>query len=248
MIDLLNRFRWFGFSPIKTEALIEVVDVLTTIKESRSEVSVLFDGAEESYHSTIAAINARHRVLVIDSAPSDLIIPTLSRGRELTVSSPEQGPQFKFKTRFLESFLPDPSMGYQVEMPSILGMEHSRGAFRVLLDDLRHKVGITLLQPSLEPITGVVENISRSGLGMKTRYALPGTLKGESTMVDCHIDLQDAAEINCKMEIRNVRHESNGDSNTYVGGRMLDISRRDSNLLTEFIEHLQNQQLKAIIS
>ena len=248
MKELLNKFRWLGFTPIKTEALIEVVDVLTTIKESQSEVSVLFDGADESYSSRIGAINARHRILVIDSAPSEIALPPLNRGRQLTVSSPEQGPQFSFQTRFLEPFLPDVSMGYQIEMPSVLSMQHHRSAFRVLLDELRHKVGITLEQPSSDPITGIVENISKSGVGMKTKYELPVALKSDSSMVDCHIALMDSEEISCKMEIRNVRHQSNGDTNTYVGGRMLDISRKDSNLLTEFIEHLQNQQLKAIIN
>ena len=248
MRNFLNKINWFGNKLVKTESLIEVVDVLSQLRDAKSEVSVQFDGADEGYSSQIFGINARHRIMVVDSAPLELEPEVLRRGMPLTVTSDVKGREFRFQSSFLEPFLPDPRMGYQIEMPTVLGMAHARGAFRVLLDELRYKVGITLLMPTSDEIKGTVENISRSGVGMKTKYQLGEGLKGESSQVECYIALKDSEEINCRMEIRNVREQNSGSHNTYVGGKMVDISRRDFNILEDFIASLQEQQLKAMIS
>lgn len=248
MNSLLDKLKLLRFRRESTEAFIEVVDIITTLRETSAEVSVLVDGADTGFKSCVRAINARHRVMVIDSAPSEIALHNLKKGLPLTLSTTTQGREISFRSRFMEPFLPNMDMGYQIEMPSFLGSEQSRGAYRVLLDELRLRVGISLVDFNNHKIDGVVKNISKSGVGMRTDNVLAESLQETGGKVNCLIALAGSEEISCKMEIRNVRHQSNGDGSTYVGGRMVDISNRDSNLLTDFIENLQQQMLESMVS
>ena len=248
MNSLLDKLKLLRFRPQSTEAFIEVVDIITTLRETSADVSVLFDGADTGFKSCVRAVNARHRVMVIDSAPPELALYGLKKGLPLTLNTATHGREITFRSRFLEPFLPGADMGYQIEMPSFLGSEQPRGAFRVLLDELRTRVGISLVDFDNHTIDGVVKNISKSGVGMRTENAFAESLQETGDKVNCLIALDGKEQISCKMEIRNVRHEANGDSSTYVGGRMLDISKKDANLLTDFIEKLQQQMLVAMVA
>jgi hypothetical protein len=186
--------------------------------------------------------------MIIDPAPSDRALHSLKKGLPLTLNTTTNGREISFRSRYMEPFLPNMNMGYQIEIPSFLGSEQPRGAFRVLLDELRLRVGISLVDFNNRKIDGFVKNISKSGVGMCTDNVFAESLQGTGDKVNCLIALDGKEEISCKMEIRNVRHETNGDSNIYVGGRMLDINSRDANLLTGFIENLQQQMLESMVS
>lgn len=248
MNSLLDKLKLLRFRPESTEALIEVVDIITTLRETSADVSVIFDGTDTGFKSCVRAINARHRVMVIDPAPPEIALNSLKKGLPLTLNTTTHGREISFRSRFLEPFMPGMDMGYQIEMPSFLGSEQPRGAFRVLLDEMRLRVGISLVGINNHTIDGVVQNISKSGVGMRTENVFAESLQETGDKVNCLIALDGKEEISCKMEIRNVRHQGNGDSSTFVGGRMLDISKRDSNLLTEFIENLQEQMLESMVS
>lgn len=248
MITLLNKLRLLRLGQESTEAFIEVVDVLTTLRNTNAEVSVLFDGADTSFNSTVRAINPRHRIMVIDSPPPDINVPMLTRGRPLLLSTSKHGREIAFRSKYMEPFLPDLDMGYQIEMPMFLGTQQPRGAFRVLLDELRMKVTISLMDKDNNRVDGYVKNISKSGVGMQTSNAAVGALRGADNTVNCLIALEGSEEISCKMEIRNIQQQTNGESSTYVGGRMLDISQRDTNLLTRFIENMQRQMFENMVS
>ena len=75
---------------------------------------------------------------------------------------------------------------------------------------------------------------------MDFQNQLPGT----NQLMDCTIDLQDNEQIDCRVEICNVQRRTNGDAGTYLGGRMRDISRQDSQRLKDFIQHLQRQRFE----
>ena len=50
------------------ESYIEVLDVLTKLRDFRDEVTVSFEGDQNSYKSMVMALNARHRVMVIENS------------------------------------------------------------------------------------------------------------------------------------------------------------------------------------
>ena len=52
-----------------SESYIEVVDVLTHLRNEASELSVTFEGDKVSYSTTVTAMNARHRILMLGSYP-----------------------------------------------------------------------------------------------------------------------------------------------------------------------------------
>lgn len=227
-----------------TESYIEVLDILTYLRNTSGEVSVSFQGDDSTYPSIITALNAKHQIMVLDSQMPDTSIH-LTRGTPITVRAEKQGREFTFNSKFLEPLASDFSLGYQLSIPSALGTAHPREAFRVLLDEIRDKVRITLHDAHKQPIDGIVRNISRSGLGMKTYAELPNTLAKESQIVDCNILLQETNEISCKMEIKNVTSKENGQNATFIGGRMLDVNQQDTNMLISFIKQLQQQHIQS---
>lgn len=248
MMDLLNKLKLMSLNPKMSENLIEVIDILNTLRASGSDIAVQVEGVDEKFNSVVRGVSPKHRVMVIDAAPPEIVLPELRRNKQMTLSTSLSGREISFRSRFLEPFLPDPRMGYQIEMPEVLGSKQPRGAFRVLLDEMRERVSITLRDEQDHLISGVVKNISRSGVGVRTDAAASGLLQESNGVLDCRIGLQSAEEIACRIEVRNVQQSGNGAPATYLGGRMVDISRKDSNRLMDFIEHIQTMRLRAMIA
>ena len=227
-----------------TEAYLEVIDMLVALRTARTEVGVKFDGDDADYSSIVTALNARHGIMVIDSPTPSVPLWLLSRGRPVTVTTATQGREIKLKSQFLEPFMPDLNYGLQLQIPQLLGTKQPRSAFRVMLDEMRNKVNVSIWDANNNQISGVARNISRSGLGIKTTMDFQNQLPGTNQLMDCTIDLQDNEQIDCRVEICNVQRRTNGDAGTYLGGRMRDISRQDSQRLKDFIQHLQRQRFE----
>jgi len=248
MIKLINKLPLLGLSPKATESFLEAVDLITRLRDTRAEISVLFDRADYPFDSAVLGASPKHRVMVIEAPHEALPQALLSRGRPITVTTSTHGREISFRSRFLEPFTPDSSLGYQIEMPGFLGMEQPRGALRILLDELRCHASITLEDSRKNLIEGVVKNISRSGVGMKTENRSAAGNTSISERVNCSIDIEDVDTINCQMEIRNVQRHENGTDSTYLGGQVTAISRRDSHRLASFIAHLQRLRLQALVN
>ena len=222
-----------------------MLDILTNLRDSESEVMVRYQNDDTDYASKITAVNAKHRIMVInDSYPN--ASSSLYRGRPLTISTEKQGRQIQFNSEFIEPLTPDFSLGYQVSIPEALGAQLQRGAFRVMLEDLQKKVLVTLKDTQNQPIDGIARNLSRSGIGMATQAELSGKTFDTAHALDCNIVLMDEKEISCKMEVRNVQTKANGATTTLIGGRMFDLAKRDENLLRRFISELQVQHIEAL--
>jgi len=248
MINILNNLMLLRSRSGSADAFIEVVDMLTTHRDSCAEYSVLFDGADTGFKSSVQAINARKRVMVIESPGPEIAVSSIRAGQPLTLTTVTHGREMSFRSRYLEPFMPALEIGYQIEMPKVLGTAHPRDALRLMLDELRPNMGISLIDKYNRAVNGVVKNISKTGVGMHTENVDAGSLQDSGGTVNCLIDLQDSKEISCKMNIKNVQQQVNGKSSTYVGGRMSDISRKDSDVLTKFIEDLKDQMLESIVS
>lgn len=243
MNEFLTRLMSFALKSGMTESYIEVLDILKNLRDAQSEVYVRFQGDNALYPSKVTALNAKHKIMVVENA-APTVPANLMPGRPLTITTQKQGREIILASRFLEPLTPDFSLGYQVSIPQALGAQLPRGAFRVMLDNLSNQVSVRLQGDDSTAIEGVARNISNSGLGLKTYGDIPVPLTQRSQVVDCRIQLQKEAEIGCKMEIRNVQAAGNGKPTTFIGGRMLDLSRRDASLLKEFIAELKRQHFE----
>lgn len=225
-----------------SEAYIEVLDVLNYLRDSAGEVSMRVQGDDNAYPGVITALNAKHRVMVVDSQFESERV-RLHRGKPVILRADSQGREITFQSKFIGSLVPNLNIGYQMQIPKSLGTTQPRAAFRVFLDGIRNKIDITLLGTENQPIAGVVRNLSRLGLGMNTDAELPSAMEGKSRVVDCNMRLQDEDEINCKIEIRNIKALNNDKPHTFIGGRMLEISKRDGRILADYIERLQREYM-----
>lgn len=231
-----------------SDSYAEVIEILTTLRDSRSDIAVQFAGDNHFYPSRVTALSPQHRVMTIKdsipAAPSALV-----KENPVTIKAAMQGRELVFESRFIEPLAPDLSLGYQVTIPEKLGTATPRQAFRVLLDDIRNRVRITLQGPENQEISGTVRDISRLGIGVKTESELPrfvsqGFFGGDQT-VGCQIELDRQKKISCRMEIRNVHAVSSDTHATLIGGRILEITQKDNNLLANFVARLKRDQLRA---
>ena len=247
----LNVLKTLGLSRKFDDSYLEVVDILTRLRETANEVSVCFQEESSTYQGKISAFNPLYRIMVVD-VPVPPEEYSSKSGKPVTITTEQHGREIVLQSKFLEPLLPDFSAGYQFSIPRALGTEQPRGAFRFMLDEIRQRVQISLKGVANETVKGVARNISRSGVGFKTG---PGwssfcerNLSNENQGIDCEIALDQASKISCKMDIRNLHNTASGESGTYVGGRFLDISRKDGAVLYSFINQLQRKHLLAITS
>lgn len=247
MVKLLNKLRRLHHLGKMDDAFIEVVELLTKFRDSGTELSVTARDPLLEFKSVVRATSPRHRVMVIDTPECDSPVCSLQKGQAMTIAASSDGREIKFQSRFIEPFLPNPEFGLQLEMPHFLGVKQQRGAFRVFLEEFGQHVAITLLDRKDHRIDGVVRNISISGVGMKTQYQLPDEISDLHENLGCVIQLDDDS-IECQMEVRNIAHRSNGQEATYVGGRMLDVNRRDANKLEDFIQYLIEQRVQTLLA
>ena len=233
-----------------SESYAEVIEVLCNLRDDHSEIAVGFAGDSNFYPSNITAVSAKHHIMTIkNSIPASPA--ALVKDNPVTIKVQKQGRVLIFESRFIEPLVADFSLGYQVTIPDRIGTETPREAFRVLLDEIRNRVRITLLGPENQEIKGTVKDISQLGVGMKTESELPRFLNqyllGNNQTVDCNIKLDKEKEISCKMEIRNVHGVSSAPHThaTLIGGRIMDLNKKDSNLLADFVAQLKQDHLNA---
>ncbi|MEZ5489416.1 MAG: PilZ domain-containing protein [Gammaproteobacteria bacterium] len=233
-----------------SDSYAEVIDILTCLRDSRSAISVQFAGDSHFYPSIVTALSPQHRVMTIkDSIPA--APPALVKDNPVIIKAAMRSRELVFESRFIEPLAQDVSLGYQVTIPEKLGTATPRQAFRVLLDEIRNRVRITLQGPENQEIDGTVRDISRLGIGVKTESELPRFLSqffpdGDQT-VGCQIELDPQNKISCRMEIRNIHAVSSDTHATLIGGRILEITQKDNNLLANFVAQLKREQLRAYV-
>lgn len=231
-----------------TDSYAEVVEILTSLRDSHHEIAVQFAGDNNFYPSAVTAVSPRHRMMTIrDSIPA--APSALFKDNLVTIKAQKQGRELLFESRFIEPLATDVTLGYQVSIPEKMGTARPRQAFRVLLDEFRNRVRVTLQGPEHQQLDGTVRDISPLGIGMKTDSELPRFLSqyflGGSQTVGCQIELDREKQIDCRMEIRNVHAVASGTHATLIGGRIIDINERDSNLLAQFVAQLKQEQFRA---
>ncbi|MBL4819648.1 MAG: hypothetical protein JKY98_01480 [Gammaproteobacteria bacterium] len=232
-----------------SDSYFEVLDVLSYFKNSKGELSLSFEGDTNSYPCKVTALNVKHRVMVVES--STPILPYgLKHGKPLKIVTANKGREITLHSKYIEPLVADFSAGFEVTIPENLGTNCPRAALRYMLDEIRNGVRITLNGNENQTISGFVQNISSIGIGMKSAAELPrflaGYLTNDQQIVDCHIALDKNTELDCKMEIRNVQNMVSGESGTFIGGRMLDMNKKDNAVLSNFIRQLQQMHLKSV--
>jgi hypothetical protein len=231
-----------------SESYAEVIEILNSLRDSRSEIAVGFAGDNNFYPSIVTAVSPRHQVMTIrNSIPASPA--ALVKDNPVTIKALRQGRELIIESRFIEPLVADFSLGYQVTIPEKIGTESPRQAFRVLLDEIRNRVRITLQGPEDQEIAGTVRDISQLGVGMTTDSELPRFLSqyflGDPQTVGCNIELDNNREISCKMEIRNVHAATRAPHATLIGGRISDLTQTDRNMLADFVAQLKREYLSA---
>ncbi|MBT8145746.1 MAG: hypothetical protein KJN90_02780, partial [Gammaproteobacteria bacterium] len=140
-----------------SESYAEVIEVLTSLRDNHSSIAVGFAGDNNFYPSVVTAVSAKHRVMTIrNSIPASPA--ALVKDNPVTIKAQKQGRELIFESRFIEPLVADFSLGYQVTIPEQIGTEQPRQAFRILLDEIRNRVRITLQGPENQEINGTVRN------------------------------------------------------------------------------------------
>ena len=127
MFDVVNRLWFWVLRRVSGDAYLEVVYVLTALRDTNAEIFVLLEGKKSKFSSRIRAIDPLRRVLVIDSPPVDYALGALYRGQRLTVDCSLTDRFISFQSKFFEPFLPDPNMGFQIRVPLSLVLKQPPG-------------------------------------------------------------------------------------------------------------------------
>ena len=105
----------------------EVIEVLKTLRDSGSKVSVQIEGDKAVYSSVITAFNAKHRVFVLDNFNPPAPTLAFTRGRKFTLSISTEDQTVYLTGKYIEPLMANCDMGHQLQIPSqleITGKEH----------------------------------------------------------------------------------------------------------------------------
>jgi len=239
--DIVKKMQAMMHGSIVSESYAELIDLLTNVMAAGTSIKIVFTDASYTYQSKITAVNAKHRVMLTESG--DTITPFFPKpGRPALIVFNIQSREIQLHTKFIDYLAPDSNLGIEFSIPDTFVAKRPREAFRLFLDEFNDKVKVRMIGAEKFLLDGIVKNISRLGLGVKTDAQIQNL---DNQVVTCKMFLDAESEVECKMEIRNVRQLSNSDVNgagTFIGGRILSIEGLDNKVFSNFLANLRRKQ------
>lgn len=92
-------------------------------------------------------------------------------------------------------------------------------------------------------LEGEVRDLSVGGAGVRVQIPPGVDVPGGHRFRPCSLRLAGAPAIECGFEARHVAPLP-GSRFSHLGGRFLDLSRRDQHALAQFVAHLEREHLK----
>lgn len=117
MVKLLEKLGSLASGITTTHSYNEVLDTLEKLKDSGKKVHIKFQGDEISYTSSVCALNAQHRVFVLENLYPTAPASYWRKGRTISVTTAEGGKTIHLDSKFLEPLMERQNAGFQMRMP-----------------------------------------------------------------------------------------------------------------------------------
>lgn len=220
----------------------QIGPVLTHLLDDRKQVTVLVDGSDETYTSSILAVDEGRAILELDELNPRAGHELLAAQRRFRLQTRHKGIDIGFVA---EVAAVDSSGGiavYTVPFPDLVHYHPRRQAYRAEVD-LSQRIPVFLELQTGAILQGELRDISVGGVGLElVRRPLQPLERGQ-TVEWCKVRLEDGREIGGNLEICFVS-QPRGGQRTRIGGRFLNLRPQDNSALRQAVASLERQRIK----
>ena len=234
----------------------EVFDILEHLKNSDTHVNVKFFGSDFQFEGKVTAVNQQHRIMVISDLTPEPNSMLLKAGTGVQIFLEKDNRLISFLTTYQEPLVSGADLGLQFRIPPMMSTSRERGAFRVLVEQ-QENTAIVLKTESDTVIEGKIDNLSATGARVITLSDELHIRDYMNSVFECVLHLKENQSIKFLLEVLNVEQKSQAmatvpcsyndktqaSSVTCLGGRFLNMSKRDKQKLLEYLGQVHEERM-----
>lgn len=222
-------------------ALADHYDRLHYLQQHHEWIDVTLCKTGDNFQSLILALDPDQKELLIDELYPVESNRQLQSGDRLEISSRSKRAPISFFTRILASENRQGEIAYRLELPEDIGIQHSRGAFRVYVEN---EVGLDIdIQISGAAIPAVrIINLSTDGIKLWLPIDAESSLSASPRIEDVVIRLPNGLYIDCEIELRNRYVIKTPHPHIVAGAKLVIHNAQQRVKLQQFLAAVQRKQ------
>ncbi|WP_101757520.1 flagellar brake protein [Oceanicoccus sp. KOV_DT_Chl] len=204
-------------------------------------INVNITKTDQTYQSLIVTIDIENGELIIDDLYPPENLDQLEAGDTIEIFSQSRTKLVNFYTRILAREFHDGSPSWRLELPTEIGRNHSRGAYRIYVES---EQGLELdIYHDNEPIPDVhIINLSAEGLKLSISQQAEGILKTNQHFTNCIIRLPSGFDVDCDLDLRNSYHIRTPTPHILAGGKLTIHNPQQRVKLQQYLAAVQRHQ------
>lgn len=198
------------------------------------------------YQSLILAIDIDSKELIIDELYPPEQLDRIQPGDTLEVHGRSKRVAVSFYSRLLAKELRNGEPVYRLELPEDVGINQSRGAYRVYVEN---EVGLDIelyaiqADKSEEAISAVrIVNLSADGIKLSFPQDMSTVLGQQRIFNHCLIRLPTGFDIDCDIELRNLYAINIPHPHSLGGGKLTIAQPQQRTKLQQYLASVQRRQ------
>ncbi|RLA22207.1 MAG: hypothetical protein DRQ61_06905 [Gammaproteobacteria bacterium] len=219
----------------------QIIHLLKQLKEEGSLFTVLIEGVDETFASTILTIRPEERCLIFDELNSRAGHELLLKTGKFKAQASYNGVDAIFSISSIEKGDSKGIAYYKVPLPEEIYYPQRRGARRIALKTSQAIPFHATITAGNTPLLGHLQNISSTGIGALVSSRLP--CRRGDLLQNCRIPLPDGSDIHFDLTIRVLKNQQIGQKN-YLGGFFKNIDSSSHKKLERFIIKTERDQIK----
>lgn len=214
---------------------------LTYLLNHHEWIDVNVCKTEQNYQSLILAIDPDQKELLIDDLYPRESREPLETGDRLEITCRARRAPINFFTRLLAEEMRDGETAYRLELPEEIGLSHSRGSYRVYVEN---EVGLNIdIRIDQQTIPAVrIINLSTDGIKLSFPQESQKQLSETPLLSDCLIKLPTDNYVDCEIELRNLYTIRSPFQHILAGGKMQIANPQQRVKLQQYLAAVQRKQ------
>lgn len=225
----------------KADGLPDHYDRLQFLQAHHEWIDVTVCKTGDRFQSLILALDPEQKELLIDELYPVETDRELDSGDRLEIVSRSQRAPISFFTRILAAEMREGEAAWRLELPEDIGIQHSRGAFRVYVEN---EVGLDIDIPfegTLIPAVRVI-NLSTDGIKLSLPMEAAEQLDRCSLFENVIISLPNGVYIDAKIEMRNRYSIRSPHPHILAGGKLQVPNAQQQVKLQQYLAAVQRKQ------
>lgn len=244
---LINRLL-SGSDTGKADSLPDHYDRLQYLQSHHEWIDVTVCKTGARFQSLILALDPEQKELLIDELYPVEADRQLQSGDRLEIVSRSQRAPINFFTRILTGETRQGEAAWRLELPEDIGIQQSRGAFRVYVEQ---EVGLDIdipaedaLNPAASTLIPAVRviNLSTDGIKLSLPMEAAAQLEACSRYEGVVISLPNGCYIDAKIELRNRYNIRTPHPHILAGGKLLVANAQQRVKLQQYLAAVQRKQ------